>query len=631
MRIGPFIIETTPTVLAVAVIFTLIFWAGLIFINLRHDNRARIIIRSIAHATALISLLMLLFPLHWQIQLDPKTGILITTGANPAEVARLQDALQTTQELFVLSGQKGISDQKFVTRFRDATALADAGILKRRYPEIKTLYIVGAGLKHYDLDKLHGLQLVPMLSPSAPGITFLKTPQAIQLGESLHVTGLVTGVRAPGHIYLQDATGRIDSVSFAASDSAQFTLSTKPKSAGPAQYQLLLKTKNGAMEVAESFGVHVKKPAAQNILILNSEPRSSTRFLKDWLGEKGFGVAIRTRISRARFKQEVIHLQEMDLTKLEGDLLSQFSMILCDYATAASFSAADWRLLTHAIKKSGLGLLVQLDGSPIKNLPDSILPAALKKEEERDGHLVRPVVAKPRKRLLSTIPAAPIMLQPTRDALPLVEDKSGRLLTAAHHLGQGRVGITRVNGTGRWVRRGEKNDFADFWSHVISYFLKPLPHAVQFAFAPSPPFFIDEPLKITLHSQQTKPDLFQIYYAAGQVESLSLRQDIFEPGRWHTTFWPLQTGWHTARIADGDSALFFVSGGDHFTPLQQAEMAHQTQRFALTTSGPNSGSEQHAKHASTRPIKAIWPFLSFLLSCTVLWAERKLPFYQSGR
>ena len=80
-----------------------------------------------------------------------------------------------------------------------AKPVPDPAFLRRRFPEIGTLKIVGGGLDPSELDALRGLRVEfdpPKSAPGVPGLSFLHCPRELSLGDPLIVQGQLGGLAA---------------------------------------------------------------------------------------------------------------------------------------------------------------------------------------------------------------------------------------------------------------------------------------------------------------------------------------------------------------------------------------------------------------------------------------------------
>ena len=187
-------------------------------------------------------------------------------------------------------------------------------------------------------------------------------------------------------------------------------------------------------------------------------------------------------------------------------------------------------------------------------------------------------------------------------------------------LGEGKIGLSLVQDSYRWVLAGQTGAHAAYWAFMISELARKAGSRGQLLLPQPPVYFVDEPLGIRLFSQNMQPAAI-IRANSGKPDSLFFRQDESEPALWRTTFRPAETGWHPITTTGGATTAFFVSVKAAWQTWQQASKIASTRRFALLSHRQIDGST--AMLHRYRPIPLIWLFVVFLACCTFLWAEKK--------
>jgi hypothetical protein len=220
---------------------------------------------------------------------------------------------------------------------------------------------------------------------------------------------------------------------------------------------------------------------------------------------------------------------------------------------------------------------------------------------------VRPVLAgTPTPRV--AVPAAAAALEDRFAVETVVRDGAGVGIVQAAPRGAGTVALSLVDGTSRWLRAGEPEVYAAYWTRVlrrtarapIVWRAADAPHAIHRAVSLSGP--AGEPAVVV-----TAP--------TGARDTVYVVPDPLDPTRAHGTYWPREAGWH-----DVAGAAFLVRGPRAWAGVAAAARLAATRR-ALARS-PLRG-EARAPHDERRSLPLGWAFVLFVLATGYLWASRR--------
>ena len=588
----------------------------------RRPNRQRLALRLALSGIAVASLVLMAWQPRWQTVPKPVEAILLTPGAQPTQVARLADSL-TAPRFFTLPGVPS-------TRF-GAEVVPDAGFLARNHAEIATFHIVGEGLPGYALEALRGVQVRAYPAPLQPGIVFVDGPRTLALGQTLRMQGQVMidekqGSPPSSTLFFEGPGGPVDSLVIDTSGAVIFSLEATPRQAGRLRYRLTLVAASGDTLAAEPVGVSVEEPVPLRVLVLQGAPRFETRHLKNWLAAEGGRLAIRSTISRDRYRTEFLNLPERDLARLTPAALRAFDVVLLDARVLAALTDTERRVLQRAVRDEGLGVLLS--------------PDLLTRNGDPAGRFFQPFEGRPlddtaprRVRLrwentllTSSIPAEPFTIAPTWGVDFLMQDEAGRGVAAMRMQGMGRLGLSLATETYRWVLEGNAGMHAVYWSHLLSALARPSRGADQWFVGTQGPVFRDEPLALTL--QTLGPTPRGLVFSGGTADTVYMAQDLAEPTRWHGTFWPRAAGWHRIVTASAEPSgvagfWFYVHDPTAWRAWQAARNARATMQFAEKRASVSNEMERKAPLASV-PVPLLWFFLPFVISCAGLWLESKL-------
>ena len=522
-----------------------------------------------------------------------------------------------------------------------ATVLPDVGLLRRRFPYLRTLQVFGDGLDPAELPALDGLRVVfhspHQPAPKHPGVSFLSCPRELPLGESLVVQGRVAGL-PPGTnvpVSLESPDGNKTEASTTTADShgeAAFNLQAAPLSAaGRFVWQLRVSS------ITELLGVSVVLPALPRILVLEGEPHFETAALRHWFEAAGGTFTVRTQVGKANTRFAAAQPTTPEFAAVNAETFAGYDLVLTDGQALAALHPEERAALTTAVDQTGLGLLVRADASALPpdtpNVPPELLPffpwklTPVGETPFTDERPVRP--RWPGQTSPSEIPvtAAPFALDLTPDQDRLVSDREDHTLVAAFHQGRGQMAVTLLRATTRWQRENEPGAFAVYWSFLFSRLARPSEAASHWSLVngESGPAFVDHPLELRWSGPENQ------FPSPGRITTLEepdgatlpLVQSSREPNDWRGTFWPRRAGWHRVIAASGGTSFdFYVHPASDWPVLQADRRRAATARFAAFSAAPDLSSLS-VRSGEHRIPSAAW-FVLFVLSAGYLWTERRL-------
>jgi hypothetical protein len=485
---------------------------------------------------------------------------------------------------------------------------------------MRRLFVAGWGL---DAAEWHALESIPVSfhpTPLAPGVSRASWPAEVVLGDRLVVEGDVTAAAGGQPIYLEDPSGTTD---FARLDSSgAFRLEARPRATGRSLYVLRTATADRSV-TAETLAVTVVVPPAWRVLILEGSPRFETSALRDWLVARGGAVAIRTAVSRNRFRTEFMNRDRVPLATLTSRLVSQFDVTVIDGRTLAALTASERLTLRRAVA-GGLGVLMIPDtvvfdpGTGRFSDRDFFLDFSLRRIEAIDLRLVRPRWAGLDRPASVPASAAPYVLAARFGTESLIEDGTGNILAQVAPRGAGRVGLSLVTGSAQWQRGGERDAFSAYWSRVLSA-VAGGPDDDHWTIETPGPWLVHRPLVVDVET--TAERLVTLVVApSGARDSVFLARDPLAPTHWHGTFWPREPGWH--EIADAGGTAFYVQPTGAWWSRQGAERLDATARHLVYAAQVSTG-QQLPPQSTSQPIPVAWFFGLFLLSAGYLWSLRR--------
>ena len=572
----------------------------------QRQRRRQRVARMLAGAVAAGALWLTAFPPLRHLPATRAEAILLTDNYSPDTLRQLVRQLGAGTPIWAYG------DIKLPAK---AKPLASLLTLAEQRPALRRLHVLGQGLAAAELPTLGQLPL--RLHPGAPFAGFRTAfwPARLSLGEALKVEGAVTARAGagPAWVVLRAAgTGR-DSVKLPTGSGA-FRLRYQPKAAGLATYELLLRRPNQPV-LTEPVPVEITTPTLPAVLLLSATPSFEFKFLKNYLAEAHYPVALRTSVSRGLVQTDFVNQPAVALDRLTPALLARHQVLIADAATLGAPTAAETQALQTAVGAGRLGLITLAEAAP--------LPRAA---PGRADFIIRARPAAPAALPVLNWPDAPgearaplpAQLQPHPNLRPLIMGPNRVLVAASRRVGLGFAVVSTVPETFRWALQGRAPVYASFWSRLLTAAVPPAPKAATWRTGthwPRPA----QPLTLQLSAAFPNVQPTAAALVGGPAVRLALRQDTRLP-EWSTAqFWPDAAGWHQIRGPQRATHNFYVYPA---VAWLGPELAERQQAAAQRTR--ESKASPAAQITITEPWPAGWFFGLFLLAAGYLWLEEKL-------
>ena len=591
--------------------FCLLLGSGLMATAWRRPRQRQRQMRALAGAVAAGALWLSAFPPSHRLPAARAEAILLTDGYSPDALRQLRRRLGAGTPVWVY-GQ--------VAAPANARPLASLLTLAEPQPPLRRLHVLGHGLPAADLPSLGKVPV--RLHPGAPvgGFRSALWPSKLALGEVLRVEGVVAAPggapAAPVWVSLRAAGAGRDSVRLPAGGGA-FRLRYQPKAAGLARYELLLR-RAGQSVASEPVPVEVTTPPLPAVLLLTAVPSFEFKFLKNYLAEAHYPVALRTSVSRGLAQTDFVNQRAEALDRLTPALLAHYAVLIADAPTLAALSNPETQALQAAIGAGRLGLITLADAAPLPR-------AAPARADFAVAVLPRSAAQAPPQALRwpnapeAAKTALPAELRPAPMLRALVTGPRGALAAASRRVGLGCAVVSVVPETFRWALQGQAAVYASFWSRLLAAAVPPAPASATWRVGarwPRP----GQPL--TLHLAAALPPGAQptvAPLAGGAAVRLALRQDIRLP-EWSTAqFWPATAGWHQVRGPGRTAHNFYV-----FPAAAWLGQELRERRQALAQRATPAVVAGLPAADVVQPYPAAWFFGLFLLAAGYLWLEEKL-------
>jgi hypothetical protein len=555
--------------------------------------------RILAALIAVIAFAFIAIPIHYLKDISVQnahSAVLLTDGFVAGGLADFENS-----KLF--TADKGVA-KKY-----PKAKLIRLDELKIDSPAITRLHIFGYGLNGDELSQLDTLPIVFHSSAFPGGIIAINWNQKLSSGQTLKVQGRYKNdLSRPVKLILKGLGTQLDTASIPARSDQRFELKAIPKNEGRAVYHLQAVSRNDTI-TNESLPVEIEPIKPLKILILSASPDFETRFLKNWLSENGFSVAVRSAISKDKFSSEYLNMQPLNMDHLSESLLDKFDLVIADLSVLKSERGP----LKQAVTQKGSGLIIRSDTiSKTSSWLQKDFPIV--KLQVKDAPVA--LMIKGQKGKTAALKIDPIFIKYQAGTQPLVSDAQNHVLVNASLAGAGRLLFTTLSNTYNWILAGDKSDYASFWSLLISNAARKAPAREEWSVAPDLPS-LNEPVQLQL---ATSLSALQI---TSENTMIAPSQNPDMPFEWKNNYWSSTAGWHSILQKSGRAAWWYVYGKDDWKGVKASEKISATRFYAKVNTVNMSVTKAIHKKMQIE-VPKIYFYLLLLVACTYLWVERKL-------
>ncbi|RFZ83302.1 hypothetical protein DYU05_14300 [Mucilaginibacter terrenus] len=586
--------QWTYIVIGVGVLLTIV----LLWLEVKRANSARLVWRIIAVVVATLALACIALPLRYQGDAIKDTGkiILLTEGFDT-------DSLKAQSGAAVYTLDKNIK-----AAYNKAALLSGISQLTDTLHGAE-LHIYGNGLHQYDLDELGEVPVVFHQSGMIQGVISVNWPRHLKAGEPLLVQGRFRN-SASGQVKLVlKGLNTVAASQFITNEGvSDFELSTIPKTTGRLVYTLQIVTNKDTLPAGElPFEVEPVKPL--NVLMLSASPDFETRFLKNWLSEQGYGLAVRSVISKEKISSAYINMPQISLVRLTAGTLNKFDVVIGDLSSFNSLNDGESAALKQAIMDNGTGIVARFDSTAKVSWLQQRFPV----EKTVNSQTASSLIIGANRSASTKLNTGGLHIRRIEDTQPLVTNSKAVLLAASTLTGAGKEVFTTLNNTYSWALAGEQKDYSTFWSALISNAAKKsntaYPYIDQTAIN-----YTNEPAELLL--TKARVGSFKV-----DGVPVPLQQHMAIPFQWSARYWPAAAGWHQADI-DGLKSWVYTYGARSWAGIAAAEHIRGTYRYVSEHTAANLVTKQiHQKVWMTVP--KLYFYILLLAACTFLWIENK--------
>lgn len=577
-----------------------IVWALCIFmavlfawLEYRRANKRYLLLRIMAVIIAIVALACITLPIKYNgaiTKTNQYKAILLTPGF---DVNSLPNGIDTSVITLDESIKKAYPKVKLISRLDELSKTA-------------FLQIYGNGLSQDELTQLDSLPVTFHAAKIPKGVSSVSWNDKLKAGKALHVQGVYNNTSAQKvKLVLTGLNTGLDSIMLPPNAQTPFELSVIPKATGKMVFTLNVDT-----ALQGSLPVQIEPVKSLKVLMLSASPDFESKFLKNWLSENGYSVALRSAISKGKYNIEYINISQFNLDKLSAQTLDKFDVVIGDLSVLSTLSNTENDLLKQAVADKGLGLIVRADSTGKTSwLQKQFLVDRPSGNEPAPASLI--INGKSSGSGKLAYGSAHIVYQ--NGTQPLVKAKE-RVLAGSALYGSGKIIFTTLNNTFSWMLAGNKQDYTALWSALLSRAARKnneVKDEIQFASLPV----------------NNEPVILQV--SQGSSSSIIINNELIAPSQnadvpfeWDATYRPQSAGWQNVKQGEKISSWFAYTQNDWKT-LRSAEKLAATTQYA--TLHPNSQIVTKQIQQKVRiDVPKIYFYILLLAACTFLWIETKL-------
>jgi hypothetical protein len=563
------------------------------WLEYRRANKRFLLLRIIATIIAIVALACIILPIKHNGEItktDQHKTILLTTGFDA-------DSLPNGIDTGMVTADESI--KKAYPKVRLTNGVDE---LSKTAP----LHIYGNGLSKDELVQLDSLPVTFHAAKIPAGVSSVSWNDKLKAGEALRVQGLYNNTSAQKvKLVLTGLNTGLDSITLPPNAQTPFELSGRPKATGK-----LVFTLNADTALQGSLPVQIEPVKPLKVLMLSASPDFESKFLKNWLSENGYAVALRSAISKGKYNSEYINIAQFDLDKLSAQTLDKFDVVIGDLSVLSTLSGAESGILKQEVADKGLGLIVRADSAGKTSWLQRQFPV-----DRPSGKEPAPasLIINGNKSGSGKLAYGSAHLVYQDGTQPLVKTKE-RVLAGSALYGSGKIVFTTLNNTFSWMLGGNKQDYTALWSTLLSKAARKneeVKDDVQFSSLP----VSNEPVALQV-SQSTESPI------SINDELIAPAQNPGVPFEWAVMYRPSSAGWQNLKQGDKTSNWFAYNKND-WKALQSTEKIAATTKYAKLH--PNTPIVTKQIQQKVRiDVPKIYFYILLLAACAFLWIETKL-------
>ncbi|MDB5016702.1 MAG: hypothetical protein JWQ84_1534 [Mucilaginibacter sp.] len=575
------------------------------WLEIRRANRSRLLLRILVSILGIAALACIALPITYQSKSkisDGSEAVLLTENYNPDSLSHggYKLIFTTSSEI-----KKSYPKARLIAGMEDLLTIR---------PAISKLHILGYGLDTDDLQQLGNIPVVYSSPPAPTGILSISWTQQLKSGALLKVQGTFNNTASkPIKLLLKGLNTQVDSVNIPAEKQSGFELATTPKITGTAVYNLLAINGQDTIE-RENVPIIIEPVQPVSVLLLSSSPDFESKFLKNWLSQNGYVIAIRTAISKNKISQEFVNMQKQPMEKLSAALLNKFDLVIGESSAFKALTGSENALLKQQVDQNGMGIIIRADDSSKTTswLQDKFRVTTLNAKSQVSSALL----LQNQKLKTTALSIDPSYISSNYNTQNLALDLQNHALASTALSGCGKLVFTTLNNTYNWLLTGNNKDYAALWSLLIDKAARRLPQAQNLS-VNSGIAKINEPVNVRLESSSI-PSQLTINKA-----TISLVQSHFAPYEWNFSYWPQKFGWQQTIIDKKSTDLWYSYQKNDWMPLINYKKSALTKKHSENSTRSLSVTKQ-IQSLGRYDVPKMYFYLILIASLVFLWIERKL-------
>lgn len=476
-------------------------------------------------------------------------------------------------------------------------------LISKEIRSAENLFILGHGIREYDLWQLDEVPVVFLPGNLPQGIVKLNYEQESFIGDILLLKGLYANPRSGNRLVLQDPAGTgLDSLVLNVEEKQSFLLSTELKVEGRYLFSLVEKDSLGEILTSDPVPVKVAKKEPLQILILNSFPTFETRYLKNFLAESGHRISVRSQITTDRYKYEYFNTDPAPLGNLTEKSLESFDLLITDATSLRGFPENQRSALENSVRENGLGVFIQADDSFFKS------PGFM---ADMDFERITTTEIS-----LEQWPRIKLSVNPytLKDdfGMQAIDATNNMIWSGYKRNGSGRIGTAVFTNTYQLLLDGHTRVYKQLWSRMVEHISRKGNPAEVWE-TTKMIAYKDEPFNF-----QLRTFLDSLVVKNQDQNTIPLIQDIDLQMLWKGTTWPKESGWNSLQADTSGIFEYYVTDKSHWSALRGFNTLESNHRYFNRPETAGQGSRP------LEPINPLWFFGLFLICMGGLWLEPKL-------
>ncbi len=466
--------------------------------------------------------------------------------------------------------------------------------------------ILGRGIQPFDFWQLEGMPVRYLGGAHPEGLIGLWYTTEPVVGEELSIKGTFNEPRKGDRLILRGPGGTgLDSISLKEGGMQPFQLLTTSVLHGKFLFSLDLMDSMGTLKNSEPLPVRIRPESKLKIGVVNDFPTFETKYLKNFLAERGHELFIRSKVSSDRYKMEAFNTDPATSLTISEKNLETFDLLIMDSETYKKLPGTWQMAVKNAIFNTGLGLFIQGDTGFFRATGSGF-------EFTND----KTTMVQPDQVQLK-IPKHPFHFK-EGFGLQAVHTADGKVLSAYIRAGEGRIGSTVFESTFQLLLDGHQKEYQRLWAGILTGISKKN-HPVAEWGIESRVIYLDQPFEFQIRTTLEQPEVI------GSTGSrIPLAQDVDLFNLWQGTTYPRRKGWNHQVLKNDTAARFEYYVMDTTSWRSLAQYGIQEVNNRHWDRDPITGEGKQG----VQPIPQTGFYIVFLLCAGYLWLEPRNKVFQ---